>query len=40
MSSGMQSLLEKRMKLGEPEGSIKIQFNDPVRFLYKLTVMK
>lgn len=28
------------MNLGEPEGNIKALFNDPVRFLYRLTVIK
>lgn len=33
-------LTRERMKLDKPEGSIKILFNDPVRFLYRLTVIK
>lgn len=28
------------MKLGEPEGRIKILFNDPVWVLFRLTVIK
>lgn len=31
---------EKRIKLSEPEGNVKILPNDPVRFLYRLTVNK